>query len=222
MSKTQTSRRAMRSCLAVVALLALASAFGCAVQSEMTNVWRDPTMAAGSVHKVLVVAIRKDPVRRRTWEDAFVDELALRGVSATASYQRFAGGALPDTDQVVEAVRKDGFDAVLTSSRLPNEATSHYVPGQVREEPVVAPDYYGYRRFHTYWVSVQDPGYTETDSIIRLQTDLWSTARDGGHLVWSGTLRTLESVTGFTVKKAVTDEIMPQMEKQGAIPRKLN
>ena len=220
MSNTQASRRAARGCMVVVALLALASASGCAVQAEMTNVWRDPTMSEGSVHKVLVVAIRKDPVRRRTWEDAFVDELALRGVSATPSYRRFAG-ALPDTDDVLAAVRKDGFDAVLTSSRLPNQATSQYVPGQVRQEPVVAPDFYGYHRFHTYWVSVQEPSYTETDTIIRLQTDLWATARDGGHLVWSGTLRTLESVTGRTVKKAVTDEIMPQMEKQGAIPRKL-
>jgi hypothetical protein len=206
--------------MAAVALLALASASGCAVQSEMTNVWRDPTMTAGSVHNVLVVAIRKDPVRRRNWEDAFVEELALRGVSATPSYRRFAG-ALPDTDQVLEAVRKDGFDAVLTSSRLPDEATSHFVPGQVREEQVYSPDYYGYRRFHSYWVSVQDPGYTETDTIIQLRTDLWSTARDGGHLVWSGTLRALESVTGRTVKKSVTDEIVPQMEKQGAIPRRL-
>lgn len=218
MTNTQTKRRAASARIVAAALLALAVTAGCAVQSEMTNVWRDPAMAPGSVHNVLVVAIRKDPVRRRAAEDAFTDGLVLRGLKATPSYRIFEAG-VPDTDQVVEAVRKNGFDAVLTSSRLPDEATSHYVPGQVRQEQVYSPNYYGYGRFHSYWVSVQDAGYTETDSIIRLQTDLWSTAHDGGHLVWSGTMRTLESVAGRTIRKAVDDDILPEMQREGAIPR---
>ena len=204
-----------RSAMSAIALLLLTLTAGCAVNSEMTNVWHDATLAPGSVHNVLVVGIRKDPVRRRMWEDAFVNALTSRGVAATASYKLYAEAA-PDTQQVIDAVGKNGYDGVLTSIRLPNETTSRYIPGALRQEQEASQGRYG--RLHTYWVTVQDPGYTETDTIIQIQTDLWTASPDAGRLVWSGLLRTLESVTGRTADKAVSREIMPEMEKQGVVP----
>jgi hypothetical protein len=204
-----------RACAIALAIIAVTMASGCAVNSEMTNLWRDPTLAPGTVHNVLVVGIRKDAVRRRMWEDAFANALTERGITATSSYRLFPQ-ALPDTQDVVDAVRAHGYDAVLTSLRLPDQTMTQYVPGTVRPEQVTSLDYYG--RFHSYWVGVQDPGYTETDTIIRLQTDVWATARNGGHLIWSGTLRTLESPSGRTAERAVTRDIMPEMEKQGVVP----
>jgi hypothetical protein len=200
--------------VSVLALLVIAGTAGCAAQSEMSNLWKDPSFASGGVHNALVVAIRKDPVRRRRWEDAFVKELTARGVTATPSYSLFPE-ASPDTQQVIEAVQKNGYDAVLASVRLPDQTTTTYVPGAIRQEPVTVQDYYG--RFHSRWVTVQDPGYTESDKIIQVQTDLWSTAGGSGRLVWSGTLRTLDSIN---LDKAVSKEILPQLEKQGVVPPK--
>ena len=102
----------------------------------------------------------KDRVRRRLWEDAFTQDLKLRGVTATPSYQLFPD-APPDTEDVIEAVQKNGYDAVLSSVRLPNDTRSTYFPGAVRWQPTTVRDYYGY--FHTYWRYLQDPGYSETD-----------------------------------------------------------
>lgn len=206
-----------RSPLAHVALLALmTTTAGCAAQSEMADLWRDPSYASGPMHTVLVVAPRKDPVRRRMWEDAFAGELGARGVTATSSYQLFPE-ASPDSQAVLEAIRRTGFEAVLTSVRLPNRTTSTYVPGLVRRESMMARDLYGTLR--TYWRDVQDPGHTETDEIRRFQTDVWATG-DGGRLIWSGTLRTLESVSNRTIETAVTRSILPVLEKQALIPKK--
>jgi len=47
---------------------------GCS-QSQMTDVWKDPSYNEGTMKKVFAVAVRRDPVRRRIWEDAFVEEL---------------------------------------------------------------------------------------------------------------------------------------------------
>jgi hypothetical protein len=198
------------------ALLALMMTVGCAVQSEMTDLWKDPTFPIGPMHNVLVVAVRKDPVRRRMWEDAFVSELGARGLTATSSYQLFQD-APPDTQEVIEAVRKNGYDAVLVSIRRPNETTSTFVPGNVRRESVTREDYYGV--FHTYLRDVQDPGHTEIDEIRLIQTDVWTTGGNG-HLVWSGTLRTLDSVTNRTMETTVSKDIIPVMEKQGVVPKK--
>jgi hypothetical protein len=203
--------------LAHVALLALLmTTAGCAAQSEMADLWRDPSYTSGPVRTVLVVALRKEPVRRRMWEDAFTSELGARGVTATSSYQLFPE-ASPDSQEVLEAVRREGYDAVLMSVRLPNQTASTYVPGVVRRESVMGRDLYG--TLHTYWRDVQDPGHTETDEIRRFQTDFWATGASG-RLVWSGTLRTLESVSNRSIEAAVSREIVPLLEKQALIPKR--
>jgi hypothetical protein len=212
--KQAVTGRGAQSTVVRIALLALMMTAGCAGQSEMTSLWKDPSFNSGPMGNVLVVALRKDPVRRRLWEDAFARELATRGVTATASYQLFSG-APPDTQEVIQAVRKNGYDAVLVSVRLPDETTTTFVPGTVRRESVTVQDYRG--AFHAYWRDVQDPGHTEIDEIRRVQTDVWSTG-DRGRLVWSGTLRTLDSVSNRTMETAVSEEIVPVMAAQGLVP----
>jgi hypothetical protein len=199
-----------------VAFLALVVTAGCAAQPEMTDLWKDPSFTSGPMHNVLVVALRKDPARRRMWEDGFAQELVARGLAATASYQQFPE-APPDTQEVIEAVGRSGYDAVLVSIRQPSQTTSTYVPGATRREFVTTQNYYGI--FHTYWRDVQDPGHTEIDEITRVQTDVWTTGA-GGRLIWSGTLRTLESVSHRTIETAVSKDIAPVMEEQGLIPKK--
>src|SRR5882672_7424932 len=47
---------------------------GCAGGAAMTDMWNDATFSARPVQNVFVIALRKDPARRRLWEDAFVNE----------------------------------------------------------------------------------------------------------------------------------------------------
>jgi hypothetical protein len=214
MTRQVVNYTSTRGIVAQMALLALVITAGCAGQSQMTDLWKDPSFTAGPMNNVLIVAVRKDPVRRRMWEDAFAKELAARGVAATPSYQLYPG-APPDTQEVVVVVRRNGYDAIIVSVRLPNETTSTYVPGAVRSEAVTLQDYWGH--FHSYLRDVQDPGHTEIDEIRRVQTDVWSTSGHG-RLIWSGTLRTLDSVSDRTMEAAVSEDIAPVMEEQGVIP----
>lgn len=201
--------------LASFAMLLLLGLPGCAARTQMTDVWRDKTVAPRSFHNIMVVAIRKDPVRRRAWEDAFVSALHSRGIKAMASYTRFADAA-PDSQELQRAVRSLGCDAVMTSVRLADETEDRYVPGVIRNEPMTRQDYYG--RFHRDWVVVQEEGYIETDTVILVRTDLWTPRNGRGVLVWSGTLRTLERASSDLVEEAVTEHIMPLLEKQGMVP----
>ena len=216
MAKQAGNRWRTRGAVALVALLASMTTGGCAAQSGMADLWRDPSFTSGPMHSVLVVAPRKDPVRRRMWEDAFVNQLGARGVTATPSYRLFQE-APPDTQEMLEVVQRNGYDGVLMSIRLANQTESTYVPGTVKREPVIGRDFYG--SFRTYWRDVQVPGYTETDEVRRVQTDVWSTG-DTGRLIWSGTLRTLEAVDNRTVENAVSKHIVPQLEEQGLVPKK--
>jgi hypothetical protein len=207
----EDARRSARRAFAPAAVLCVLLTAGCAGQRQMTDLWRDPSFTSGPVRNVLVVALRRDPVRRRMWEDAFVKELGGRGVTATPSYQLYPA-AVPDTQDVIEAVRSKGCDAVLVSIRLPDEATTTYVPASVTRQMITTQGYYG--AFHTHWRDVLNPGHTEADEVIRVETDLWG----GGRLIWSGTLRTLESVGKLSAHSAVSKDIAPVLEAHGMIP----
>jgi len=56
---------------------------GCVSTSYLSNMWRDPSYQLGPMQNMLIVAMKKDPVRRRLWEDGFVAALGKHGVAAT-------------------------------------------------------------------------------------------------------------------------------------------
>jgi hypothetical protein len=175
---------------------------GCGGGAQMTNMWKDPTFSQGPMQHVYVVAVRNDPVRRRMWEDAFVNELSRRGVKAEPSYQAFPD-ALPDTQQVVTRIQEKGYDGVLVSRRLPTQK-------------VLSPWTQVYR---TYYQEVTVPGYTEVDRIVRIEVDLWTT-KAPGRLVWSGTTELMNPSSGNHVREEVTEKIVPELAKLGLVPKK--
>jgi hypothetical protein len=182
--------------------------------TQLVNMWRDPTAPAAPIHKMLVVAVRKDPVNRRIWEDTFVSRLTKHGVEATPSYNLFPN-AVPDTDAVAVAVREHDFDGVLVTHRLPSTTQQSYVPGYSHLEPVsVRSRWYG--TYHTYWQEVHEPGYVETDQVVRNQVDVWNTVGDG-RLVWSGTTESINPSAMTAVNTAITKLIVPELLAQGVI-----
>ena len=187
---------------------------GCS-QSQMTDVWKDPSYNEGTMKKVFAVAVRRDPVRRRIWEDAFVEELKAHGVSAVASYTMFPSD-VPDSSQVSDAVRRDGFDGVVIAVRLPNVTQETYVAGYTKRELVTVsgPFLHGYT---TYWKDVQVPGYTETNQVCRFQTNVWTT-QSSGRLIWSGTIETADAPVHEPVRDVIQKQIVAELVTAGILP----
>jgi len=198
---------------AAATLLAAALAPGCASQS-VSQQWHDTTFR-GSFSNVLVIAIRKEEIHRRMWEDAFDAEFAARGVNVLKSYDLFPGSA-PDTQQVIAAVREHHCDGVLVSSRLSNSTETRYIPGHTTSQPVMTQDAFS-NAYSTRWTDVQVPGYTETNQMRHYQTDLWQTG-DSAHVVWTGVIDSAESGSPSIIPETVSGTIAPQMEKAGVIP----
>ena len=170
--------------------------------------------------KVFAVAVRKDPVRRRLWEDAFVEELKAHGVSAVASYSEFPSN-VPDSLQVIDVVRNGGYDGVAVSARLPNSTETNYVPGYTKRElvtTVTGPFLHGYT---SYWQDVQVPGYIETNEVRRFQTILWTTL-NGGRMILSGTLETTDDAAPRSAQDVIRKEIAPELVTAGILPPRTN
>ncbi len=204
--------------LLLLAVLAAAGLAGCAAPAQLVDLWRDPEYSARPMTRVFVVALKRDEARRRLWEDGFVRELARRGVAATPSYRDFPQ-AFPDTAQVVEAVHQGGYDGVIVTVKLPTETQHTYVPGYVASEPVTRYNPW-WATYRTYWVEVYRPGYVETEKVVRHRTDVWSTAGEKGHLVWTGTSEVFDPTSSQAVNHYIVTLVVPELAKQGIITKR--
>jgi hypothetical protein len=190
---------------------------GCAANSGLVNMWRDPAYNEPPMRHILVVAMIRNDARRRILEDAFAKEFDKRGVDAVPSYEHFPN-APPDTMQIGDVVSQGKYDGVLMTSRLRTERSTSYVPGYVTTQPAyrVSP-WTG--RYRTYWVDVMHPGYVEEDVTVRHEVELWS-MDGGGRLVWTAVGESVNPGSPSEVNHDITHNVVPELEKQGFIPRK--
>ena len=127
--------------------------------SSLVDVWKDPSYHDPPLKKIFVIAIRKDQVQRRIWEDAFVSELSKHGVAAIPSYSLFQN-VLPDTNQVIQTVQEKGFDGILITRLLIRETEIHYVESYVTSE--MRTRYSTFRKkYSTFYQDVQHPAYID-------------------------------------------------------------
>jgi len=186
----------------------------CASNSSLVNMWRDPQGPPQPMNNVLVVAMRRNETMRRVWEDAFVHELQDRGVQGVPSYRLYPEHA-PDTTEIADAARNSRFDGVIAIHALGTQTQQRYVPGYTTLEPVTRHNpWTGW--YHTYYADVYNPGYVESEQVIRYQVDVFSTA-DNGDLVWSGITETIDPRSDVAVNREITRLIVPELAHAGVV-----
>lgn len=195
----------------LAALLLMAA--GCA-SSKLDGEWRDPRDAGGPLRNIYVIAVKRDPIVRRVWEDTFVDKLTKNGAQARASYRDFPD-ALPDTLAVVAQVRSAGYDGVVVADRIGSDTRQVYVPGTTHIEPSG-----WYRDWTGRYVEstreVSTSGYTETEKLVYHEATVWRT-REGGKMAWVGRIETTNPETPQDVSRELADIVIPKLKKAGIL-----
>jgi hypothetical protein len=161
--------------------------------TKMTDVWRDDAYR-GTIRKVVVIGIFKEPDTRKIFEDEFADRLRARGVDATASHKIVSDAEQPDKDVVIGKIRKLGADAVLVTRVVDTETMKTYVPGQA----YAVPTHYSY--YGAYYSYSYRPGYTETEGYAYMETNLYGLGDE--KLIWSGRSKTKFSATRYELIQA--------------------
>ena len=161
--------------------------------------------------------MRQDPIIRRIWEDAFVGELAASGVKALPSYHLFPD-ALPDTDQVFQAVKDNGFDAILVTRLLDSETKRTYVPGYVTSERQSQFNMFR-NRYVLYYHTLRHTGYVESEIIDCRAIELWSLGNEE-QIIWSATSNTPEGNSVGTVSVDIADLVIKELLHNSIIIKK--
>jgi hypothetical protein len=201
--------------LACVLVGVIAALFDGCTPGTLSKMWRDSSFQGVPLKNVLVIAVRNDPVRRRIWEDGFVLELSKHGVIATPSYRLFPD-ALPDTQQCVDAIRRDHYDGVLETHRLGVDTTINYIPGYTKEVPITRFNSWT-NTYYTYYRKVEVPRSSETERTVRHEVNVWA-IQEQGHLVWSAIGGVLQQESGQSVNHEIAELIVPELANQGIIP----
>ena len=150
---------------------------------------------------------------RRLFEDTFAKALAEQGTSAQASW-----GLLPQTTQLTEeqirgAIEGGNFDGVLMSLLLSVDQNQEYVPPSTYTAPT---SYHGYGYYGSSYSVVHEPGYFKTNTVFRLETNLYSVANSD--LVWSGQSETLNPDSLTDVIDSMTAAVAKKLKEEKLIP----
>jgi hypothetical protein len=188
---------------------------GCSSTKLVTS-WSDPNFAGEPIQKVLVVGSMKNDIQRKMYESQFVERISKDGITGIPAHSVIADSGKPYSEQAIrEAVAKTGADAAIIACLADIEKKQRYVPPTYEYEPM-----FGYRRgFHNYYGMsyryVSTPGYTTTDTIVRLETTVFSTS--SGKMIWAGTTRSFNPSSAEGMVKKNADLIVKDMRESGLL-----
>jgi hypothetical protein len=193
---------------AVLAMVAISSA----KSTKLVFTWKNPQYSGGSFKNILVLAMNGQASGRAEFEDQMVAAITQAGVQAVPSYSLLPRPESTPIDmaQLRSVVQEEHFDAIAVSRLAKYDKTITYVPGQTY------PIYPYYGTFYGYYGAlcpvVYSPGYLKTDTSARIETNVYSTAKPDGELVWTGTS---DVVNPRSVSKVIEDVVQLVVQQLG-------
>lgn len=129
--------------------------------SKITNTWTENNISPKKYAKVLVLGILTDNDRELKFkmEDHLAKDLNDLGYNALAANKIFPPNTFVkgDTARAVDAINREGFDAVLTIVLLNKVKERQYVPAK----PLYDREITLFNRFNRYYYSIHDRIYAE-------------------------------------------------------------
>ena len=207
--------------------LAILSSAACkTTATNFSQSYRNPGYEETVFKKIMVIAIASDQEGRQAFEDALSSAIARAGGLAQSSIE-----VLPKEEQITEdelhaAIDAGGFDAVLLSRLLSVEKSREYTPPKKYNNPrtryyPAAPGWgYGYGGFYgfygTTFAEVHEPGYFDTSTTLKLETNLYSVATN--ELVWTGQSETVDPESIDDARTSITTAVANKLKQERLIP----
>ncbi len=174
----------------------------CGSSTDIMAVWRSPEVATGQYKNICIAAITENASNKQVVEQEMHNQLKAKGVQSTRIVDllpyKFTGTPT-EKDMILEKVRSNGNDGILTFTLIKQKDETRYVPGTVYAPPAsyghygTFGGYYGYNGGRMY-----DPGYYTQDEIYFIETNLYDVKTE--KLVWSVQSKTYNpsSITQFS------------------------
>jgi hypothetical protein len=202
--------------LAVV--LALVFLPACATHSSFINTWNRPGAQPidSATSQVAVVFMSPDAATRRAGEDQMVRKLDEHGIRAVAAESVFEADRVGSARQMQQRFEDAGINTVLTMRVLGRKAALD--PGlQPYEQFPTRLDYLQLSQYWGYgWGRVYVPGYLRTDTLVAMETLVYSVPRDS--LIWGSRSRLVHRYEMPSLIAELGDSVPREMVRVGLLP----
>lgn len=206
----------MRTLKAALVITAAVAAGGCGATTKFNSTWRNPEAAPGSLHgqKVVAMVVSPNEATRRGAEEALARALTALGVQGVAAYSIFPTASAQDKDRAKAAFDKFGAVGVVTMRVIGQEKEINSTGGMWYAQPSYG-SFWGGGYYGWGWGAVYSPGYLRTDTVVSVETLVYSLKQD--KLVWAGRSETTNPSRVDTFVKELADLTAQHMKKAGLI-----
>lgn len=185
--------------------------------SKLVFSWKNANYTGNGFKNVLVLAMNGRAGARADFEDRMVKEITRPGVTVVPSYSLMPRpDATPiNMDDLRGYVHDLKFDSIVVSRMV------KYDKKVTEIQPDSYPFYPYYVTFYGYYGAVApivyDPSYLQTDTEAQVETNLYSTAKPDGELVWSGMTDTVDPRSTTKAIDDIVKLLVKQFEKDKLI-----
>jgi hypothetical protein len=198
-----------------IVLSAAAAAAACATTS-FQSIWKAPDAQPLNFkgRKVAALVVSKEEGVRYGAEDALARELTARGAVGIPAYSLIPKELIQDKEKAKEFLEKAQVAGVVAMRVVGKDQQITSSPGTYWGGPAYmtfwGAGYYGYG-----WGAVYDPGYVRTDTIVLIETLIYSLEQN--KLVWAAQSETTNPEKVGPFIKELTAKTAAELKKQGLI-----
>jgi hypothetical protein len=195
--------------------------FGCSSSTEITGSWRNKNTPNEGINNILVTALTSKAAARQTVETDLANVLQKNGYKSMKSIDilppSFTDGKEPDKEVILDKIKGNDIDAILTVALIDKETENRYVPGSTGYAPVPRFDYYGrfWGYYSTWYPTLYSPGYYTEDKVYFIETNLYDA--DTEELLWSAQSETYNPASLESFSKEFANVMVDQMATDGVL-----
>lgn len=195
---------------------------GCSPTQKITGSWVNREALPGGPYKsIFIVVISQDNEANSIVESMTAKKLESRGAKAVKCSDFFplniTATKRVSKEQMDNAIKKSGCDAVFTIALLDVRTEHHYQPGTVYL-PVnygFYGNYYGY--YNYYYPQVYSPGYYTSQKVYYLESNFYDIS--SGQLIWSVQSETYEPSGLKSWFQSYSYMLINHLRKEGLIKK---
>ena len=197
-------------------LIVLSFLLGACSSTSLVNRWNDPEFKGPPLQKILVIGIIKDDIKRRSFEQEFSRHISGNGRTGIASYTLMPDlQSTDEKEEILAIVEKVGADGVMVVTLQGVSKEQRDVPPSVDYVPAMG---YGYGMYGYYGMrhtAVYSPGYTVTDTVVRLDTKVFAVSSE--KMIWAGKTESFNPSSSQSVVSELEKLVISDMKKSGIV-----
>jgi hypothetical protein len=189
MTQATARRRRALSLAVVLAVVALAGVAGCA-PNRLLHQQANPEYVGKPFKRVLVVAVTKENVLGRVYEDRMVALLGQRGIKGVPAYASLGTAGAVDEATLRGVIAKTGVDGMLITRTTSVDESTVTTPGYTVAVGYGWGGLYGY--YSGVWQTTYVPARTTAVGPTRTVSETRLFDTKSGTLAWSGMIGTTD------------------------------